>query len=583
MGGALRRYLLAKKDLPGKSLIAMAPVNTREDAGERQTSGNTISIISFPLGSDIADPLERMAVQAATAQTKAIQKAIGARDLTDISRFAPPATLALTGRLVVLAGFGGGGPVPLFNCAVSNVPGPTQPLYMMGAKLCYLSAVAPILDGGGLFFAVSSYCGRLFIAPTSSPSIVPDPEFLVECVYKSFAEIKEAVAKGTPSAFRGRPRVRRKSLRRQSLSRCPRPSGRSGARRRRFRIRAARAVEINEISGVAMFAVFRFHALTAVAACCVFLAPPAAVAADGAAAQVTAKRLSAADREPGNWMAHGRTWSDQRFSPLAQVNAANVGKLGLAWSAKLDIDHGTEATPLVVDGVMYTTGARSIVYAFDARNGKLLWKYDPKVPAKVLGNGCCDIVNRGVAAWEGKIYVGSFDGADRARCRDGRKVWEVMTIDPKQPYTITGAPRVAKGKVFIGNGGSELGTRGYLTAYDAKTGKQVWRFYTVPSGAPLAKDDAAMKLAASTWPGNIPWQFGGGGPVWDSMSYDPEFNLLYIGTGNATPWNRYQRNPQGGDNLFVASIVALNADTGRYVWHYQTTPNEGFDSMPRSN
>jgi diacylglycerol O-acyltransferase len=205
VGGALRRYLLAKKDLPDRSLVAMAPVNTRQDAGERQTSGNTISLISFPLGSDIADPLERIAaVQAATAQTKAIQKAIGARDLTDISRFAPPATLALTGRLVALAGFGGGGPVPLFNCAVSNVPGPTQPLYMMGAKLCYLSAVAPIMDGGGLFFAVSSYCGRLFIAPTSSPSIVPDPEFLVECVYKSFEEMKQAV--GKTSAKRGTPR-----------------------------------------------------------------------------------------------------------------------------------------------------------------------------------------------------------------------------------------------------------------------------------------------------------------------------------------------------------------------------------------
>jgi quinohemoprotein ethanol dehydrogenase len=322
----------------------------------------------------------------------------------------------------------------------------------------------------------------------------------------------------------------------------------------------------------------RLHAVTVAIACGVLLAPPTTAAADVAPARVTAKRLLQADREPGNWMTHGRTWSEQRYSPLAQVNAGNVGKLGLAWSARLDIDHGTEATPLVVDGVMYTTGARSIVYAFDARNGKLLWKYDPKVPAKVLGKGCCDIVNRGVAAWEGKIYVGSFDGRLIALdARNGRKVWEVMTIDPTQPYTITGAPRVARGKVYIGNGGSELGTRGYLSAYDAKTGKRVWRFYTVPDATPASKADAAMKLAAATWPGTVPWQFGGGGPVWDSMSYDPEFNLLYFGVGNATPWNRYQRNPQGGDNLFIASIVALDADTGRYVWHYQTTPNEGFD------
>ncbi len=198
IGGALRRYLQAKKELPKKSLVAMSPVNTRQDAGERQTSGNTISLITFGLGTDIAAPLERLeAVHAGTAQTKAIQQAIGARDLTDISRFAPPATLALTGRLVILTGFGGGGPMPLHNCAVSNVPGPTQPLYLLGARLAYFSAVAPLTDGGGLFFAVSSYCGRMFIAPTSSPNILPDPEFLVECLYESFEEMKKSVAKAT--------------------------------------------------------------------------------------------------------------------------------------------------------------------------------------------------------------------------------------------------------------------------------------------------------------------------------------------------------------------------------------------------
>jgi quinohemoprotein ethanol dehydrogenase len=295
-------------------------------------------------------------------------------------------------------------------------------------------------------------------------------------------------------------------------------------------------------------------------------------------AQVNAQRLGQADREPGNWMTTGRTYSEQRFSPLDKINDSNVAQLGLAWHAKLDIDHGTEATPLVIDGVMYTTGARSIVYAFDARNGNPLWKYDPHVPAAWLGKGCCDIVNRGLAAWEGKVYVGSYDGRLIAiDARNGRKVWAVLTVDPKQPYTITGAPRVAKGKVFIGNGGSEFGSRGYVTAYDARTGKRVWRFYTVPAGPQSVKGDAAMQLAAATWQGDVAWQWRGGGNVWDSMAYDPEFNLLYIGVGNASPWNRYLRNPKGGDNLFLTAIVAIDADTGRYVWHYQTTPNEGFD------
>ena len=216
IGGALRRYLQAKKDLPKKSLVAMSPVNTRQDAGERQTSGNTISLITFGLGTDIAAPLERLAaVHAGTAQTKAIQQAIGARDLTDISRFAPPATLALAGRLVILTGFGGGGPMPLHNCVVSNVPGPVQPLYLLGAKLAYFSAVAPLTDGGGLFFAVSSYCGRLFIAPTSSPNLLPDPEFLVKCLNDSFDEMKRAVAKASGKHLSGkRPAAKRSGQRR---------------------------------------------------------------------------------------------------------------------------------------------------------------------------------------------------------------------------------------------------------------------------------------------------------------------------------------------------------------------------------
>jgi quinohemoprotein ethanol dehydrogenase len=312
-----------------------------------------------------------------------------------------------------------------------------------------------------------------------------------------------------------------------------------------------------------------------------FALQPAAHAAKPApkrAVHGDAARLVEAERDPANWMMYGRTYSEQRYSPLGQVNDRNVGTLGLAWHARLDIDHGTEATPVVVDGVMYTTGARSIVYAFDARTGRRLWKYDPQVPAAALGKGCCDIVNRGVAIWEGKVYVGTYDGRLVAlSARDGKKLWEVVTVDRKQPYTVTAAPRVIKGRVIIGNGGSEFGVRGYVSAYDARTGKQAWRFYTVPDAKSAKAGDATMKKAAATWPGAIPWNFGGGGNVWEAISYDPELNLLYIGVGNASPWNRYLRNPGAGDNLFLTSIVALNADTGRYVWHYQATPNEGWD------
>jgi len=305
----------------------------------------------------------------------------------------------------------------------------------------------------------------------------------------------------------------------------------------------------------------------------------AAMAAPPAAARVDAQRLIRADREPNNWMTHGRTYSEQRFSPLASISDANVGQLGLAWFAKLDIDHGTEATPLVIDGVMYTTGARSIVYAFDARTGKLLWKFDPQVPAAALGRGCCDMVNRGVAVWDGKVYFGAYDGRLIALdARTGRRVWAINTIvDRKRPYTITGAPRVVRGKVIIGNGGAELGVRGYLSAYDARTGRLAWRFFTVPGDPTKPFESAALKMAAETWKGDQWWKWGGGGTVWDAFAFDPELKLLYVGVGNGSPWNRRIRSPGGGDNLFLSSIVALNPDTGAYVWHYQTTPMESWD------
>jgi quinohemoprotein ethanol dehydrogenase len=296
-------------------------------------------------------------------------------------------------------------------------------------------------------------------------------------------------------------------------------------------------------------------------------------------AAVDAARLLEADREPGNWMSHGRTYDEQRFSPLKAIDAGNVGRLGIAWTHKLEVDQGIEATPIVVDGVMYTTGAYSVVYALDARTGRLLWTHDPQVPRDKGGEGCCGVVNRGVAVWQGKVYVGAYDGRLVALdARNGRKVWEVDTrLDPQKSYTITGAPRIVKGKVLIGNGGAEFGVRGYVTAYDAETGRQAWRFFTVPGDPKLPPEDKAMALAAKTWHGDGWLKWGGGGTVWDSMAYDPSLDLLYVGVGNGSPFN-YQFRSQGkGDNLFLASIVALRPDTGEYVWHYQTTPAEMWD------
>ncbi len=295
---------------------------------------------------------------------------------------------------------------------------------------------------------------------------------------------------------------------------------------------------------------------------------------------VTVARIIAGEKNAdGNWLAHGRTFSEQRFSPLKKINDQNVGQLGLAWHYKLDIDRGVEATPIVVDGVMYTTGAFSFVYALDVRSGKLLWKYDPKVNREFAFHACCDVVNRGVAVLEGKVYIATLDGfLDALDAATGKRVWRVDTlIDRARPYTITGAPRIAGKNIVIGNAGGEFGVRGYVTAYEAKTGKQSWRFFTVPGDPKKPYESKALEMAAKTWKGDKYWEYGGGGTVWDSMAYDPELNLLYLGVGNGSPWSSYVRSPGGGDNLFLSSIVAVNASTGAYVWHYQTTPGDKYD------
>ncbi len=294
-------------------------------------------------------------------------------------------------------------------------------------------------------------------------------------------------------------------------------------------------------------------------------------------ANVDASRLINADQQPGNWMSYGRTYGEQRFSPLKQITDQNVGQLALAWYVDLDTRRGQEATPIVVDGVMYFTTAWSKVFAVKAATGEKLWSYDPKVPPEWAVNACCDVVNRGVAVWQRKIFVGTLDG--RLVALDaafGKPIWETLTIDPHLPYTITGAPRVVKGKVLIGNGGAEFGVRGYISAYDATTGKMVWRFYTIPGDPSQPYESPILEKVARTWTG-ARGKLGGGGTVWDSIAYDPDFDLVYFGVGNGTPWDRHTRSPQGGDNLFLSSVVALKADTGEYVWHYQETPGDAWD------
>jgi alcohol dehydrogenase (cytochrome c)/quinohemoprotein ethanol dehydrogenase len=258
------------------------------------------------------------------------------------------------------------------------------------------------------------------------------------------------------------------------------------------------------------------------------------------------------------------------------MTADNAKQLGLAWFADLDTNRGQEATPLVIDGVMYVSTAWSMVKAYDAASGKLLWSYDPEVPRELGVEGCCDVVNRGVAAWNGKIYIGTFDARLVALdAGTGKPVWSVKTGDQKH-LTITQAPRVIKGRVVIGMSGGEYGIRGYISAYDAETGKLDWRFYTVPGDPSKPFENKAMAMAAKTWSGEW-WKLGGGGVVWDAISYDPELNLVYFGVGNGIEWARNYRSANKGDNLFLSSIVALNADTGAYVWHFQVNPGEEWD------
>ncbi len=300
-------------------------------------------------------------------------------------------------------------------------------------------------------------------------------------------------------------------------------------------------------------------------------------------ANVTAERLLNARETPAEWLTYGGTYDEQRHSLLTSIDQTNVADLGVAWTYDLATARGVESTPIVVDGTMYVTSAWSVVYALDAKTGEELWIYDPDVDRSVGVNACCDVVNRGVAVWEGKLYVGVIDGRLEALdAKTGELLWSQVTVDQSRAYTITGAPRLVDGKVLIGNGGAEFAVRGYLSAYDVDTGDMVWRFYTTPNSS--KQPDGAASDAAFESIGNVTWgdtgawtSDGGGGTVWDSIVYDTENDSVIFGVGNGSPWNQRIRDPALGDNLFLSSIVAVDADTGAYKWHFQTTPGDNWD------
>jgi quinohemoprotein ethanol dehydrogenase len=279
-----------------------------------------------------------------------------------------------------------------------------------------------------------------------------------------------------------------------------------------------------------------------------------------------------------NWTAHNGNADEQAYSVLNRINASNVQRLGLAWSVDLEGEASLEATPLAVDGVLYFTGSYAAVYAVDALTGKQLWKFDPQTwktaPGKMLFSFAA---NRGAAYADGRVFSATLDGRLVALdAKTGALLWSAQTVPESGGKTITGAPRAFNGKVIIGNGGADFGERGYVTAYSAADGKQLWRFYVAPGKPEENAGDPAMERAAATWNGEY-WKTGTGGAVWDAITFDQELNRIYIGTGNAGPYDAAKRSPGGGDNLYTSSIVALDADTGKYVWHYQTTPRDTWD------
>ena len=294
---------------------------------------------------------------------------------------------------------------------------------------------------------------------------------------------------------------------------------------------------------------------------------------------INRERLLNADKEPGQWLTEGRDFGKSHYSALDQINVGNVKQLGMAWEYQMETRRGMESNPIAVDGVLYTSGTTGRVYAINAVTGAELWKFDPQSDGQVNRYTCCDEVNRGIAVWEGMVYVGSLDGRLFALdARTGDVKWQQDTfIFKDRAYTSSGAPQIAGNVVVLGNAGADYDARGYVSAYDLKTGEFKWRFFTVPGDPKKGFEHPELELAASTWDPNSRWDVGGGGTVWNTMTYDPELNLLYIGTGNSALFNWHERSPGGGDNLFLASIIAINPDTGRMKWYYQQVPRESWD------
>jgi quinohemoprotein ethanol dehydrogenase len=297
--------------------------------------------------------------------------------------------------------------------------------------------------------------------------------------------------------------------------------------------------------------------------------------------QVDTARLMRSDAEPQWWLTNGRDWRGTYYSPLTRIDASNVKRLGFAWQYALGTRRGLQATPIVVDGVMYFSGNWGRVYALDAASGRELWTFTPLVDSQYARYACCDVVNRGLAVWRGRVYVAAIDGWLYALdARNGSVVWRADTFAERgngKHYTATGAPQIAHNVVVVGNGGADFGVRGYVTALDLGTGAFRWRFFTVPGDPRLGFEHPELEMAARTWDPNSRWDLGGGGTAWDAMAYDPGLNLLYVGTGNGSPYKWRERSPGGGDNLVLASILAIDPDTGRLAWYYQQVPGENWD------
>jgi PQQ-dependent dehydrogenase (methanol/ethanol family) len=285
---------------------------------------------------------------------------------------------------------------------------------------------------------------------------------------------------------------------------------------------------------------------------------------------------------PEEWLTYGHDYAETRFSTLDEIDTQTVSRLGLEWTWEITNTAGRlESTPLVSNGVMYASGTFSKLFALDARTGETIWVWDPAIVRGGFGQGgpsyCCGPNNRGLAIYEGRVYAGLLDGRLVALdAETGELVWARQTTPPGTDYSITGAPRIVKGNVIIGNGGAEYGVRGFVTAYDAETGEEVWRFYTVPGNPAAGFESISLQVAATTWSGEW-WALGGGGTAWDAMAYDPDLDLLYVGTGNGSPWSREYRSQGVGDNLYLSSILALDPDDGELVWYYQTTPGDDWD------